>query len=144
MSDDYVPSTEGDDATYSTREYRRARFLLASPVLDKDGNFSPPTLTAQGAAIFDIKDTKMANSAMSNVFTSMMDRFSLQYHFLWRYMDQGRVDPLICALLTYSEFKYLPLSSIDAQFTDGQKFRYLFLVPDSKTLALARDQLLLS
>jgi hypothetical protein len=31
-----------------------------------------PTLTAQGVAIFEIKDTKMANSTMANVFTSMM------------------------------------------------------------------------
>ena len=138
-SDDSVSSTEGDDATYSTREYRRARFLLASPVLDKDGIFSPPTLTAQGTVIFDIKDTKMANSAMSNVFTSMMDRFSLQNHFLWCYLYQGHVDPLTCALLTHSEFEYLPLSNIDAQFMDGRKFRYLFLVPDSKTLALERE-----
>ena len=138
-SDGSVSSTEGDDTTFSAREYRRARFLLASPVLDKTGNFSPPTLTAQGAAIFDIKDTKMANSAMSNVFTSMMDRFSLQNHFVWRCLDQGRVDPLTCALLTHSEFEYLPLSNIDAPFTDGRKFRYLFLVPDSKSLALERE-----
>jgi hypothetical protein len=138
-SDDSVSSTEGDDVTYSTREFRRARFLLASPVLNKVRNFSPPTLTAQGAAIFDIKDTKMANSVISNIFTSMMDRFSLQNHFLWRHMDQGRVDPLTCALLTHSEFEYLPLSSIDAQFTDGWNIRYLFLIPDSKTLALERE-----
>jgi len=94
MSDDSVSSTDGDDATYTTPEYRRASYLLASPVLDKAGNFSPPTLAAQGAAIFDIKDTKMAYSAMSNIFTSMMDRFSLQNHVLWHYLDQGHVDPL--------------------------------------------------
>jgi hypothetical protein len=40
-SDGSVSSTEGDDTTFSTQEYRRARFLLASPVLDKAGNFSP-------------------------------------------------------------------------------------------------------
>ena len=138
-SDGSVSSTEGDDNTFSAREYRRARFLLASPVLDKAGKFHPPTLTPQGAVIFDIKDTKMANSAMSNIFTSMMDRFSLHNHFIWRYLDQGRVDPLTCALLTHSEFEYLPLANIDAPFTDGRKFRYLFLVPDSKSLALERE-----
>jgi hypothetical protein len=87
-------------------------------------------------AIFDIKHTKMANSAMSKVFTSMMDWFSLYKHFLWCHLDQGRVDPLTCALFTHSEFEYLLHSNIDAQFTDGCKFSYLFLVPDSKTLAL--------
>ena len=68
-----------------------------------------------------------------------MDKFSLQNHFLWRYMDQGRVNPLTCALLAHSEFEYLPLSNIDAQFTDGRKFQYLFLVPDSKSLAPERE-----
>ena len=32
--------------------------------------------------MFDIEDTKMANSAMSNGFTSMMDKYSLKTHFL--------------------------------------------------------------
>ena len=39
----------------------------------------------------------------------------------------------------HSEFEYLPLSNIDAQFTNGQKFWYLFLVSDSKSLALERE-----
>jgi hypothetical protein len=79
------------------KDYRRAKFLLASPVLTNSGVFSPPTLTAQGFAIMDIKDTKMANSAIGNVFTSMMDVFSFETHFLWRMVDQGRIDQLTCA-----------------------------------------------
>ena len=64
----------------------------------------------------------MANAAMSNVFTSMMDWFSFETHFLWRLVDQGRVDHLTCALLTHSEFEHLPLSSIDTPFMEGRKF----------------------
>lgn len=100
-----VSSTEGEEPNYSTHDNQHAQFLLANPALDKAGNFTHPTLTAQGAAIFENKDTKMTNSAMSNIFSSIMDRFSLENLFLWRFLDQGRVDPLIFALLTHSEFE---------------------------------------
>ena len=70
----------------------------------------------------DIKDTKMANSAMGNVFTSMMDTFSFETHFLWQMVDQGCIDQLTCALLTHSEFEHLPLTNIDAPFAEGRKF----------------------
>jgi len=79
---------EGNEPSYLTRDYRRTRFLLASPVIDNKGNFTLPTLMPQGMAIFEIKDTKMANSAMSNIFTPMMDRFSYENHYLWWYIDQ--------------------------------------------------------
>ena len=126
-------------SSYTARDYCRAKFLLASPVLNESGQFSPPSLMEQGFAILDIKDTKMVNAAMGNIFNSMMDRFSFETHFLWRLVDQGRVDHLMCALLTHSEFEHLPLSSIDAPFTEGRKFRYLFLVPDSRALAHERE-----
>jgi hypothetical protein len=87
----------------------------------------------------DIKDTKMANSAMGNIFTSMMDAFSFETHFLWRMIDQGRIGQLTCALLTQSEFEHLPLTNIDAPFAEGRKFRYLFLVPDTWALAQERE-----
>ena len=138
-SEDSVSSKEDEVPSHTAKDYRRAKFLLASPVLSNSGDFSPPMLTAQGFAIMDIKDTKMANSAMGNVFTSMMDTFSFETHFLWRMVDQGRVDQLTCALLTHSEFEHLPLTNIEAPFTEGRKFRYLFLVPDSRALAQERE-----
>jgi hypothetical protein len=71
-----VSSTEAKEHSYTARNYQLACFLLASPVLDKDGIFSLSTAMAQATAIFELKDMKMANSAMSTVFTSMMDKFS--------------------------------------------------------------------
>ena len=82
-SEDSVSSKEDKPSSYMAKDYRRAKFLLASPVLSNSGVFSPPMLTAQGFAIMDIKDTKMANSAMGNVFTSMIDVFSFETHLLW-------------------------------------------------------------
>jgi hypothetical protein len=70
-----ISSTEAEEPTYTTRDYRRARFLLASHIIDDKGTFTPPTLTPDGWAIFKIKDTKMANSAMLNIFTMVMDKF---------------------------------------------------------------------
>jgi hypothetical protein len=70
----------------------------------------------------DIKDTKMANSAMGNIFTSMMDAFSFETLFLWRMVDQGRVNQLTCALLTHSEFEHPPLTNINTPYAEGRKF----------------------
>ena len=53
---------------------------------------------------------------------SMMDKFNCEYHFLWCFLDQGHVDPLLYALLMHSEFEYLPLMNIDSPFNEGQKF----------------------
>ena len=81
-SDDLMSSTEADEATFSSRKYHQAKFLLGSQVLGKDGSFKPPILMPQASAIFDLKDTKMANLAMSSIFTSIMDKFHVNYHFL--------------------------------------------------------------
>jgi hypothetical protein len=39
----------------------------------------------------------------------------------------------------HREFEYLPLMKFDTPFTEGRKFRYLFLVPDSEALAEDRE-----
>jgi hypothetical protein len=52
---DLVSSAQANDATFSSGEYRWEKFLLASPVLSKDGAFKPPMLTPQVSAIFDLK-----------------------------------------------------------------------------------------
>ena len=77
----------------------------------------------------------MANSAMSNLFTTTVDSFGDKTHFLWGQLYQEKVDPFTSTLLIHSELKYLPLTSINAPVALGCKFQYLFLVPDSKALA---------
>jgi hypothetical protein len=84
--------SDGKAGTVSKLDLCRARFILASPCLDPEGSYKAPELTEDANAIFNITDLKMANSAMVSLLVNVNDKFGTDTYFLWRHVDQGKID----------------------------------------------------
>ena len=98
-----------------------------------------PTLTENGEWLYCNPDRAGINEAMANMFANIPEALSQSTDFLHREVDLPRHDPLVYAQYATSYYEVSSMQSIELTGESKKRFRYFYLVPDSKTLAEERE-----
>jgi len=76
---------------------------------------------------------------MANMFANIPEALSQSTDFLHREVDLPRHDPLVYAQYATSYYEVSSMQSIELTGESKKRFRFFYLVPDSKTLAEERE-----
>ncbi len=76
---------------------------------------------------------------MANMFANIPEALSSSTDFLHREVDLPHHDPLVYAQYATSYYETLSMQSIELTGESKKRFRYFYLVPDSKSLAEERE-----
>ena len=98
-----------------------------------------PTLTENGDWIYRNADRSTINKAMANMFANIPEAILSSTNFLHREVDLPHHDPLVYAQYATSYYEVSSMQSIDLTGESKKRFRYFYLVPDSKSLAEERE-----
>jgi hypothetical protein len=104
----------------------RDRAKLANLGWDRASNtIHLPTLTENG---------EWLNEAMANMFANIPEALASSTDFLHREVDLPHHDPLVYAQYATSYYETSSMQSIELTGESKKRFRYFYLVPDSKSL----------
>ncbi|KAL3803843.1 hypothetical protein HJC23_004005 [Cyclotella cryptica] len=98
-----------------------------------------PTLTENGEWLYCSPDRAGINEAMANMFANIPEAISQSTDFLHREVDLPRHDPLVYAQYASSYYEVSTMQSIELTGESKKRFRFFYLVPDSKSLAEERE-----
>ena len=121
-------------------EKLRVRASLANLGWDRTAeSLHLPVLTENGEWIYRSTDRAGINEAMVNMFANIPEALSHSTDFLHREVDLPHHDPLVYALYATSHYEVSTMQSIELTGESKKRFRYFYLVPDSKSLAEERE-----
>jgi hypothetical protein len=98
-----------------------------------------PTLTENGEWVYCCPDRAGINEAMANMFANIPEAIAQSTDFLHRKVDLPQHDPLVYAQYAASYFETNSMQSVKLIGESKKRFRYFYLVPDSKSLAEERE-----
>ena len=98
-----------------------------------------PALTESGDWLYCSADRAGINEAMANMFANIPEALAQSTDFLHREVDLPRHDPLVYAQYATSYYEVSSMQSIELTGESKKRFRYFYLVPDSKSLAEERE-----
>ena len=98
-----------------------------------------PTLTESGEWLYCSPDRAGINEAMANMFANIPEALSSSTDFLHHEVDLPHHDPLVYAQYATSYYETSSMQSIELTGKSKKRFRYFYLVPDSKSLAEERE-----
>ena len=98
-----------------------------------------PTFTENGEWIYNQPDRAGINENMANMFNNIPETLLSSTDFLHREVDLPHHDPLVYAQYATSYYEVATMMSIDLTGESKKRFRYFYLVPDSKSLAEERE-----
>jgi hypothetical protein len=104
-----------------------------------DESLHLPALTENGEWIYRSTDRAGINEAMVNMFANIPKALAHSTDFLHREVDLPHHDPLVYALYATSHYEVSTMQSIELTGESKKRFRYFYLVPDSKSLAEERE-----
>ena len=129
-----APEPVPKDAPLNERLRDRAK--LANLGWDRSAkSLHLPTLTENGEWIYRNTDRASINEAMANMFANIPETLATSTDFLHREVDLPHHDPLVYAQYATSYYEVTPMQSIELTGESKKRFRYFYLVPDSKSLA---------
>jgi hypothetical protein len=118
----------------------RDRAKLANLGWDRASNtIHLPTLTENGEWLYRSPDRASINEAMANMFANIPEALASSTDFLHREVDLPHHDPLVYAQYATSYYETSSMQSIELTGESKKRFRYFYLVPDSKSLAEERE-----
>ena len=132
------PDTTVKEAPLNDRLRDRAR--LAHLGWDRTAQtLHLPTLTENGEWIYNQPDRASINENMTNMFNNIPETLLGSTDFLHREVDLPNHDPLVYAQYATSYYEVATMMSINLAGESKKRFRYFYLVPDSKSLAEERE-----
>ena len=137
-----IGTTTPDSAIKDTplHDKLRTRALLANLGWNRTAeSLHLPSFTENGDWIYRNTDRAGINEAMVNMFTNIPETLAQSTDFLHREVDLPHHDPLVYAQYATSYYEVSPMQSIELTGESKKRFRYFYLVPDSKSLAEERE-----
>jgi hypothetical protein len=104
-----------------------------------DNTIHLPTLTENGKWLYCSPDRAGINEAMANMFANIPKALSSSTDFPHREVNLPHHDPLVYAQYATSYYETLSMQSIKLTGESKKRFRYFYLVSDSKSLAEERE-----
>jgi hypothetical protein len=98
-----------------------------------------PVLIENGEWIYRCTDRAGINEAMVNMFAIISEAIAHSTDFLHRQVNLPHQDPLVYALYAKSHYDVSTMQSIELTSESKKRFRYFYLVPDSKSLSEERE-----